>query len=139
MGDMAYRYSGKTFLPAPWDPKLQALASGFQDELQVPFNSVLCNWYQSGTHSMGWHADDEAELGAEPVIVSVSLGASRRFVLRRRTDHQQRLEYWLGHGDVLLMRGQSQARWEHALPKTRKPVGERINLTFRHLLHAPSI
>lgn len=137
MGDMAYRYSGKTFEPTPWDEQLTALARRFQDELQVPFNSVLCNWYQSGAHSMGWHSDNEPELGNEPVIVSVSIGAARRFVLRQRSNHQQRLEYLLGHGDVLVMRGRTQQRWEHALPKTQKPVGARINLTYRYLLRSP--
>ncbi|MFC3852463.1 alpha-ketoglutarate-dependent dioxygenase AlkB family protein [Salinispirillum marinum] len=137
MGDMAYRYSGRTFEPTPWDEQLTALARRFQDELQVPFNSVLCNWYQSGAHSMGWHSDNEPELGNEPVIVSVSIGAARRFVLRQRSNHQQRLEYLLGHGDVLVMRGRTQQRWEHALPKTQKPVGARINLTYRYLLRSP--
>lgn len=131
--DARYRYSGTDFIPSPWDPRLSALAKQLSDDFGVPFNSVLCNWYQHGQHSMGWHSDDEPELGKQPVVASVTLGDQRRFILRRRDDHTCRHEYPLGHGHLLVMKGDTQALWEHSIPKTRKPVGPRINLTFRQV------
>lgn len=129
-----YRYSGTTFEPQPWPVALLALRERLQDELGVPFNSVLANQYRDGRDAMGWHSDDEPELGAEPVIASVSLGAARRFVLRRRDDHAVRQVLMLEPGSLLVMRGQSQRDWQHALPRTAKPVGPRINLTFRQVV-----
>jgi alkylated DNA repair dioxygenase AlkB len=82
---------------------------------------------------MGWHADDEPELGRNPVIASVSLGATRRFCLRHRRRKDLRLDVLLTHGSLLLMSGATQHHWVHALPKTAAPVGERINLTFRRV------
>ncbi|MCH8553384.1 MAG: alpha-ketoglutarate-dependent dioxygenase AlkB [Natronospirillum sp.] len=140
MGDAGarYRYSGTWFSPEPWTAELHQLARRLSEQVGAPLNSVLCNRYVDGEHSMGWHADDEPELGPAPVIASVSLGASRRFRLRQRkawcTGHERRsMGLDLGHGDLLVMRGDTQRYWEHSLPKTRKRVGERINLTFRHV------
>ena len=99
-------------------------------ELGVAFDSVLANLYRDGRDAMGWHADDEPELGPEPVIASVSLGATRRFVLRHR-DGAPRLAIHLPAGSLLLMQGATQAHYRHALPRTARPVGPRINLTFR--------
>jgi len=82
---------------------------------------------------MGWHADDEPELGPEPVIASVSLGAVRRFCLRHRKRRGLRADLALPHGSLLLMSGATQRNWVHAVPKTPAPVGERINLTFRRV------
>jgi hypothetical protein len=84
--------------------------------------------------STGWHSDDEPELGERPLIASLSLGAPRRFLLRRRDDHSCKREFLLGHGDLLVMAGDTQRFYQHALPKTRRPTGERINLTFRQIL-----
>lgn len=131
--DARYRYSNTDFVPTPWDEHLLALANQLSDELDVSFNSVLCNWYQHGQHSMGWHSDNESELGKRPVVASITLGAERRFILRRRDDHACRHEYPLGHGHLLVMKGDTQALWEHGVPKTRRPVGQRINLTFRQV------
>ena len=95
------------------------------------FNSVLLNLYRDGRDGMGWHADDEPELGPNPVIASVSLGAVRRFCLRHRRRRGTRLDLALAHGSLLLMSGATQQHWVHSVPKTVAPVGERINLTFR--------
>lgn len=130
----AYRYSGQHFEPHAWPDALVPLRERLQAELGVPFNSVLANLYRDGRDAMGWHSDDEPELGPEPVIASVSLGATRRFVLRRRDDHAVKQTFALTSGSLLVMRGTCQREWQHALTRTVRPVGRRINLTFRHIL-----
>jgi alkylated DNA repair dioxygenase AlkB len=130
--DARYRYSGLVRDPAPWLPELSALRSRLRDALGIGFNSVLANLYRDGRDAMGWHADDEAELGEAPVIASISLGAARRFVLKHR-DGETKLALDLPSGSLLLMRGATQAHYRHALPRTVRPVGARINLTFRRI------
>ena len=135
IGDAAYTYSGITNEPRAWPPPLAALRDRLRAELTVPFNSCLANLYRDGRDSMGYHRDDEPELGPRPVIASVSLGARRRFALResRTRDSQGRRWTWeLGEGDLLVMREESQTDYVHAVPKTARPVGPRMNLTFRH-------
>ncbi len=131
--DASYRYSGTQFAPQPWLEVLQPLRTRLQDETGCPFNSVLVNRYRSGADAMGWHSDDEPELGAQPVIASLSLGAARRFAFKHRDDAALKQTLELGHGDLLLMGGDTQRHYKHALPRTVKPVGERINLTFRQI------
>lgn len=103
----------------------------------APFNTCLANYYRDGSDSVSWHADDEPELGANPVIASVSLGAARKFAIRNATDGGRsagKRDTWstdLGGGDLLVMRGDSQSRYHHSVPKTSRPIGARINLTFR--------
>mgnify|MGYP001378777218 CR=1 FL=1 len=133
----AYRYSGTRFAPQPWIAPLAALRERLQAELGHPFNSVLANRYRGGGDAMGWHSDDEPELGPEPAIASLSLGATRRFLLRHRRDASLRLALALEAGSLLLMEGPTQRHWHHALPRTARPVGERINLTFRQVSPAP--
>lgn len=128
-----YTYSGTRHLPSPWTPALQCIRDRVAVLAGARFNSVLLNLYRSGADGMGWHADDEAELGANPVIGSVSLGATRRFCLRHRRRRDQTMEVSLTHGSVLCMSGATQHHWLHAVPKTRMAVGERINLTFRQV------
>jgi alkylated DNA repair dioxygenase AlkB len=128
----AYRYSGALFTPHPWPASLAALRAAVAQAAGAPFNSVLANRYRSGTDAMGWHSDDEPELGPQPVIASLSLGATRRFVLKARAG-DQRLVLELPHGSLLVMRGDTQRNYRHALPRTAKPVGERVNLTFRQV------
>ena len=99
---------------------------------------MLLNLYRDGRDGMGWHADDEPELGREPAIASVSLGATRRFKLRHRRYRVQPARLDLAHGDLLLMAGATQHHYVHAVPKTARPVGERVNLTFRSVLAGPS-
>jgi alkylated DNA repair dioxygenase AlkB len=94
---------------------------------------VLLNYYRGGADSMGWHADDERELGQNPIIASLSLGAARRFKLRHNTNGQK-LDIELPPGSLLIMAGAMQHHWQHALPKTARPTLPRLNLTFRHIL-----
>ena len=128
-----YRYSGVSRRPTPWHPALAKLRVRLESELRVPFNSVLCNAYRGGADSMGWHSDDEPELGTEPVIASISLGAARRFRVRPAGGGAA-FATELGHGSLLVMSGRSQHDYRHAVPKTARPVGWRINLTFRNVL-----
>jgi alkylated DNA repair dioxygenase AlkB len=128
-----YRYSGATFAPHPWPPALQALRERVAAAAGSPLNSVLANLYRDGRDYMGWHSDDERALGPHPVIASLSLGATRRFRLRRRDDARVGLTLDLPPGSLLLMRGATQRTTRHALPRTARPVGERINLTFRQV------
>jgi alkylated DNA repair dioxygenase AlkB len=102
------------------------------------FDSVLANLYRDGKDAMGWHADDEPELGPAPVIASLSLGATRRFAFKPKAGNEEgaRLSIVLPHGSLLVMRGATQANYLHAIPRTRRPVGARINLTFRRVLRA---
>lgn len=133
----AYRYSGQTMAPLSWHPLLQELRRRLEKDLGTTFNSVLANAYRDGRDSMGWHSDNEPELGPEPVIASLSLGAERPFHIRPLQPERRKavpsLRLSPGHGSLLLMRGPSQALYQHALPKTRKPVGLRINLTYRYV------
>ena len=132
-----YTYSGLTLSPLPWHPVLEELRNTLEARTDGHFNAVLANAYRDGRDSMGWHSDDERELGPEPLIASVSLGAERRFLIRPRSrpeDGASRSQgIILEHGSLLLMKGESQRRFQHALPRTQKPTGLRINLTYRRV------
>lgn len=132
-----YSYSRVRFQPRPWPAVVQQLRTELHALTGFAFNSVLANRYRDGRDSMGWHADDERELGDAPVIASLSFGATRAFRLRSRHDpgHSSRT-LDLGPGSLLLMRGSTQRNWQHSLPKTSRPIGERINLTFRRIVNA---
>lgn len=134
MGDAgaAYRYSGVRFAPRPWPAMLDDVRTRLAAECDGPFNSVLANLYRDGRDAMGWHRDDEPELGDAPMIASLSLGGTRRFLLKEATGDRHAID--LASGDLLLMSGDSQRRYRHALPRTAKPVAPRINLTFRRVL-----
>ena len=136
MGDegASYVYSQTRFEPKPWLPQLQSLRERLQKEFEWKFNSVLANCYRNGLDSMGWHSDDEPELGKQPVIASISLGATRRFSFKAKTEGAKAMHLELPHGSLLIMRGDTQKNYRHALAKTAKPTGERINLTFRNIL-----
>lgn len=125
-----YAYSGVVHEPLPWTAELTELRLAVEQAADARFNSVLANWYRGGEDSMGWHADDEPELGRCPVIASLSLGAKRRFLMEHKRA-KTRLTLDLGEGGLLLMAGETQHHWRHSLPKTKLPVGPRINLTFR--------
>jgi alkylated DNA repair dioxygenase AlkB len=127
----SYLYSGTLHEPRPWTPALLEIRAVAERVTGHRYNSVLLNLYRDGNDGMGWHADDEPELGHDPAIASVSLGAMRTFKLRhrRRRDAVTALE--LPHGSLLLMAGPTQRNYVHAVPKTARPIGERINLTFR--------
>lgn len=132
-GDEAYSYSGLTLRPAPWTPRVTAVRRRVEAALGERFNSVLANLYRDGADRLGWHADDEPELGPAPVIASASFGAPRRFLLRPKRGGAS-APIVLGPGSLLVMRGATQRHWLHSVPPTRRPVGPRINLTFRRIL-----
>lgn len=133
--DAVYSYSGLTLLPLPWHPLLRQLKDRIERFSGGRFNSVLGNAYRDGRDSMGWHSDDEKELGLQPLIASLSLGAPRRFLLRPKQREAEAREAPIvltpAHGSLLLMRGASQQRYQHALPRTQRSIGLRINLTYR--------
>tara|TARA_B100001093_G_scaffold253179_1_gene242256 strand:- start:536 stop:1060 length:525 start_codon:yes stop_codon:yes gene_type:complete len=138
-GDVSYTYSNRNLLPRPW-PKnlvnirdaLDHLLTSHEIQTQQGLNHCLLNYYRSGTDSMGWHRDNESELGRHPVIASLSLGEPRRFRLKSRINKATSpVTFDLGHGDLLVMYGTTQIYWEHALAKTKKTIGGRMNLTFR--------
>jgi len=132
-GEAGYVYSGIRMEPAPWSEPLLELKAVAERLAGRPFNSVLLNLYRDGRDSVSWHADNEPGLGREPVIASISLGAVRRFQLRHRR-RGERIGLDLPHGSCLIMAGATQHHWLHQLPKTARPVGPRINLTFRLML-----
>lgn len=129
-----YRYSGIVHEPIPWHPILQEIMKKLERFCHCSFNSMLANLYRNGNDSMGFHADDEKELGINPVIASLSFGSNRTFTLRHKKK-QQKLKIQLGHGDLLVMTGSLQHNWQHAVPKTKKVIPPRINLTFRKIIH----
>ena len=130
-GDAGYRYSGIDNPPRPWLELLVELKGVAEALAGSPFNSVLLNLYRDGRDSMGWHSDDERSLGPEPVIASLSFGATRRFRLKHKQQPGLAIGLDLPPGSCLIMAGALQHHWRHALPKTARPVGSRVNLTFR--------
>lgn len=127
---VSYAYSGIRHQPHAWTPALLPLKALVEDEVGQTFNGALANYYRDGRDSVGWHADDEAELTGTS-IASVSLGAPRRFSLRRADQHARRIEVTLEPGSLLVMDATCQRYWRHSVPKTTEKVGPRINLTFR--------
>ena len=132
--DAGYTYSRIRFEPRPWPSSVLRIKRLIEATLSTRFNSVLANRYRDGADCMGWHADDEPELGPQPLIASLSLGGSRRFLLRGRSPSRNRLELPLSHGSLLVMRGDTQTHYQHAVPRTAKLCSPRINLTFRRIL-----
>jgi alkylated DNA repair dioxygenase AlkB len=126
-----YTYSGIANDPAPWTPALLEVKRAVEPVCGVAFNSVLLNHYRTGKDSVAWHSDDEPEFGAEPVIASVSFGGTRTFQLKHKTRKELTAAVELTHGSLLVMRGPTQHHWVHRVPKTARPVAERVNLTFR--------
>lgn len=130
---LTYTYSGVTHEAIAWTPTLQEVRRRVETFANTSFNSLLLNYYRDGRDSMGYHADDEAELGENPVIASVSFGAVRQFTLKHKKT-REKIKFALAHGSLLVMGGTCQHHWIHAVPKTVAAVGERINLTFRRIL-----
>lgn len=126
-----YAYSNLIMHPHSWTPLLLEIKAEVEAICQVPFTTVLLNYYRDGKDSNGWHADDEKELGVNPVIASISLGASRRFHLQHNSSKAHKLQLTLTSGSLLVMQGTTQHFWKHQVPKTSKVIGPRINLTFR--------
>ena len=131
--DAHYRYSGLPMTPLPWTPALTRIREHLSELTGHRFNSVLANLYRDGRDSMGWHADDEPELGPTPWVASVSFGVTRDFSLRRKGQTRTHSRIPLVHNSLLLMPPEMQAHWQHALPKRAKVDGARVNLTFRKI------
>lgn len=130
--DGAYcHYSGCTHEPLPWTPLLQDIRLRLQKACEARFNAVLLNLYRDGNDAMGWHSDDEPELGREPLIASLSLGDARRFDLRRKGSSAIGHSLMLEHGSLLVMAGRMQHCWQHQIARTRRSTQPRLNLTFR--------
>ena len=129
----SYSYSGIHMNPKPWTQNLIQIKRAIEPIAKVTFNSVLINYYRDGKDRVAWHSDDEKELGQNPVIGSISLGAERKFKMRHRQYKTNGLKYeiMLNHGSFLLMKGTTQHHWMHEIPRTAKPTDPRINLTFR--------
>jgi alkylated DNA repair dioxygenase AlkB len=133
-GDMgkSYRYSGRLYEPYPWTPLLLQLKDGVEQACDHTFNSVLLNYYRDGNDSMGFHSDNEVELGKNPVIASLSLGETRTFILKHKTNKSLKpIRLKLNDASLLLMAGELQTHWQHGIPKENKSCSARINLTFR--------
>jgi len=134
-GDASYTYSNTKFDPSSWTPHLIELREQLRRQVGA-FNSVLVNYYRDSQDSIGFHSDDEPELGPQSpddvLIASISLGGRRRFVLKNKTTKETK-EFMLGGGDLLVMGGDVQKHWVHGVPKTTLPVLPRMNLTFRQV------
>lgn len=127
----SYSYSNIVMQPHHWNPLLVFIKNEIEDICQENFTTVLLNYYRDGKDSNGWHADNEKELGLNPVIASVSFGAERYFQLQHNTIKEQKLKINLEHGSLLIMKGSTQHFWKHQIPKTNVAIGPRINGTFR--------
>lgn len=128
----SYTYSGATLNPVKWTPLLTDIRRRCEEISKTSFNSVLLNLYRGGNDAVSWHSDDEPALGPQPVIASVSLGATRRFDMRHR-ESGLTIKTNLVDGSLLVMSGKSQSHWKHQVPRTSKDVGARINMTFRRI------
>jgi len=129
--DKAYGYSNISMSPQPFTPVLNTIKLKIEKATEMTFSSCLLNLYRDGQDSNGWHADDEKELGENPVIASLSLGADRLFHLKHKNIKTLKHKLTLQNGSLLLMKGETQHHWLHQIPKTKKLIDKRINLTFR--------
>lgn len=130
---ISYTYSGILRTPQSWTPLLEELRDKCAAVSGATFNAVLANLYRDGNDGVGWHADNEASNGREPTIASLSFGASRRFDFRHR-DTKQTIRMQLDQGSLLVMSGLSQHCWVHQLPRTKRVMEPRVNLTFRRVV-----
>jgi alkylated DNA repair dioxygenase AlkB len=128
-----YSYSGIAMTPLPFTPLLKSIKSKVEEVSGSRFTSCLLNFYRDGKDSNGWHSDDEAELGINPVIASISLGVSRYFHLRPKGTPKMTYKLLLSPGSLLIMAGETQHQWQHQIPKSKQITEGRINLTFRRI------
>lgn len=128
-----YSYSNITMHPKPFIEELEFIKFEIEKLVDQKFSTCLLNLYRNGRDSNGWHSDNEKELGTEPVIASVSFGSERMFHMKHRYDSSLRHKIKLENGSLLIMKGKTQSFWLHQIPKTRKVIGERINITFRFI------
>ena len=129
----AYSYSNITMYPQRFNERLETLKSRIEQIAHTEFTTCLLNLYRNGSDSNGWHSDDEKELGTNPVIASISLGQERPFHLRHRINKENKFKLLLEHGSLLLMGGTTQHYWYHQIPKSKRIMNPRINLTFRYI------
>ena len=139
MGDAQsdYGYSGIRLSPTPWAPAVESIKQRIRELSGLEFNSVLLNLYRSGNDSVAWHADDEPELGPDPIIASVSFGCERTFQLKPKTcsdSKPKKHEIILRSGSIVIMKNGLQNNWVHQIPKVKHAIGDRINLTFRTII-----
>jgi len=134
-GDFNYKYSYSKITKTAklWTPELQSLKKLIELKTEESFNSSLLNLYHNGSEGMSWHSDNEKELGENPIIASLSLGAARKFSLKHKFK-SYKVDIILESGGLLLMKGETQTKWLHSLPKTKKVTTPRINLTFRNII-----
>lgn len=128
-----YTYSGVKMNVLEWTPLILQLKDLCESYAKCKFNSVLLNYYRDGQDKVAWHSDNEHELGVDPIIASLSLGAKRRFKFRKRLDHKVATEVALENGSLVVMSGLCQYSWEHEVPRETKVNQPRINLTFRQV------
>ncbi len=129
-----YKYSNITMQPLVFTNHLLDIKTKIEAKIKTRFTSCLANLYRDGSDSNGWHADNEPTLGKNPIIASLSLGAERFFYLKHRTNKTLKRKINLEHGSLLIMQGETQTHWLHQIPKTKKKIGHRINLTFRIII-----
>ena len=134
-----YRYSGLLHEPLPWTPLLSHIRERVQAQVRQHLNGVLLNLYRDGQDAMGWHSDDEPELGRDPLLVSLNLGETRRFDFRHKGTSRIARSLELQHGSLLVMRGSTQHYWQHQIARTRKVSEPRLNLTFRRLFREAAL
>ncbi len=132
--EISYSYSNLHLKALPFTPALEQLRTKLQTSLNMPLNSALLNLYRDKNDSMGWHADDEKELGLNPSIASLSVGSTRKFMIKHKTKPHLKLTLPLAHGSLLIMKGSMQHHWLHAIPKSSQDCGPRINLTYRQII-----
>ena len=133
--ERTYSYSGIKLTPLPWTPLLLGLRTAVEAVAATDFNSVLLNYYRNERDSMGFHSDDEPELGPCPVIASLSVGDRRQFVFKHKTRRELKpTRLQLEPGSLLIMKGGTQTHWKHGIEKENRPCGPRINLTFRRIV-----
>lgn len=126
-----YKYSNIVMVPYLFEGDLLKIKNTVENEIEISFTSCLANLYRDGKDSNGWHADDEKELGKNPIIASVSFGEERLFHFKHKFNKDLKTKICLQHGSLLLMKGETQKNWLHQIPKTKRAIGKRINLTFR--------
>lgn len=132
-----YKYSGAELSPLPWTDTLSKVLRTVENAADASFNSVLLNYYRNCHDSMGFHSDDEPELGTNPIIASLSVGEERVFTLKHKHRKEMKpVKLRLESGSLLVMKGETQKNWKHAIAKQKSPCGPRVNLTFRRILQA---
>ncbi len=138
LGDpgVSYTYSKSQLIASEWTPAILSIKKLVENILDEQFNSGLVNFYRNGDDSMGWHADDERELGPNPIIASANFGATRKMKFKELGGGQRKIDIILDHGDILVMSGALQHHWQHMVPKRANIKESRLNITFRNIIES---